>query len=137
MTLTYEKLQSVYIPLAQIGVTVAVTAALKHFFAGRFYSVNTQTTVLLAAVAAIFASSVHHFTRKTAFLYGSIVGGLALGIAAHRFFYPLVPLKAVLNIQGVLIIGGVLLAVKGVADYLYTREQNKSGRISINISNSH
>lgn len=79
------------------------------------YRVATQTAVLVAAVASLISaltSSIFKDLQSRMVDYGSILLGIAAGIAAHRFFYPAIPTQAILDTRGIATITAVLAAVK-------------------------
>lgn len=83
------------------------------------HTAKPQTVVLVSSIASVVSNLANNFFHKAFAYYASIPIGVGVGIAAHRFFYPSVPLEGVLDGKGALIIILVLATVKLVADNLH------------------
>jgi hypothetical protein len=81
--------------------------------------IRNQTVVLVSGVAALVSSFASNFFKNAYCYYASLPIGIGVGIAAHSFFYPSIPINSVLDAKGVLILTIVLAAVKLISDNLY------------------
>ena len=116
-------------PAIQTAAVLIVTQIL-----GRLgqYSVSLQTTALVTITASLTSSLAQNIFNKAAHQYASIPFGVAVGITAHRFFYPRTSIRAVFDVKSVLILLAALSAVKLGADNLYRlRSENVEEASSI------
>jgi hypothetical protein len=90
------------------------------------YTLKSQTTILVASVASIVSSFVSNFFKKPYLYYAALPFGIGAGLATHTFFYPSTSITLVLDAKGILILIGVLAAVKFIADNLpYIRQKEE------------
>jgi hypothetical protein len=108
------------VPAIQVAATYLTTQVLRNL--GK-YTVSPQTTVLVSVVAAT-VSSFSLSLNKRYVPYASLPVGIAAGLAAHRFFYPDIPFRRLLDWKGLLIIGTVLASVKFLTVYLSNKRHH-------------
>ena len=103
------------IPAIQTASAIVATQVLGRL---GYYAIRSQTVAVLTGAAAVTAAIAHNIFSNAYAYYAALPVGLGVGIAAHKFFYSDVAVRALLNPKGVLILLAVIAAVRVIADHL-------------------
>jgi hypothetical protein len=93
------------------------------------FAFSIQTAVLLGAVGTKIAAIAERHYRDSEYIqyirYAAIPVGVLAALPVHLFFYPAIPLAAIISVKGFIVLSGVLAAIRYASDHIPSFKSNE------------